>query len=129
MVLHLAAISTSCVGITSCSITHEHLSVTQTLHFSQFPHPAPTLYYLLSLQILQVVNIFNYSSDMFTVCRSTISACSNLHSIRTVLVLLTLPWVFLNDSRYYFISTSLPPYMTIRRLQTSLTLGLLSHFP
>ena len=43
------------------------------------PPPLPPRY-------LKLFTCFNYSPDRFTVCRSTLSACSNRHSIRVFLV-------------------------------------------
>ena len=66
--------------------------------------------------LLEGVHLFNYCPDIFARCRSTLSACSNRHSIRCVFVLLTLiplsSNAFLHDSRNYVMSTALPPHWT-----------------
>ena len=77
------------------SFTGIFLPYITPLHSFQFPHAALTLYmsYLhihippLSFTTAPGEKLFpfvNYSTDIFTVCRSTLSACSNPHSIRCV---------------------------------------------
>ena len=83
-----------------------------TLHCtsSNFPNAALTLCLIsisippISSPVLRYLELLLF--HMVTVCRSTISSCSNLHSIHCVLGLPTLiSSSVLNDSRYSLIST------------------------